>query len=159
MENLEIELKFYPINPGEIRQKLLNAGGKLIKENTLMKRVIFDPTGGLQTDLIKIVRVRDEGGKITLNVKNVVNETVHGIQEIELTVNDYETACQFLKMVGMKAVSYQESYREEWSLNLAHVTIDTWPALKPFLEIEAENIDEVRHACLFSSKVIRFGSC
>jgi adenylate cyclase, class 2 len=46
-------------------------------------------------------------------------------------------------ILGFTAKSYQENSRISYMLDGAHLEIDTWPQIPPYLEIEAESTSEV----------------
>ncbi|MDD3303116.1 MAG: hypothetical protein PHN31_06185 [Candidatus Gracilibacteria bacterium] len=62
----EYEVVFTNINKGEIIEKIKNLGGICSKENTLMKRFIFENSNNKRGSYL---RVRDEGDKITCTYK------------------------------------------------------------------------------------------
>ena len=140
---IEYEAKFININKYEFRQKLNSVGAKLIKPETLYKRTVFFPPKGY--DIIgSWVRVRDEGDKVTMSYKITTNGDIKNQQEIMLIVDNYQNACQFLLNLGCIEKAYQETKREIWDLNGVEVTIDEWPFVEPYTEIEGKNEEEVR---------------
>lgn len=79
-------------------------------------------------------RVRDEGDKITMSVKENGNEeTISDQKEICLTVEDFSDAEMFLQALGCTFKAYQESKREVWKLDGVEICIDEWPWLEPFV--------------------------
>lgn len=131
--NNEIEAQFLEINKDEIRKKLSSVGAVLKKPETKMKRVVFD------TGVNSFARVRDEGaGKIVMTYKNVTDDnSILGTKEVNITVDNYENAVMFLKSIGLEIKAEQETFREIWVLGDTEITIDTWPWLPTFIEIEA----------------------
>jgi adenylate cyclase class 2 len=99
-----------------------------------MKRKVYNHPTNKQSDWF---RVRDEGDKITMSYKKLIDRTVHGTKEISIEVSDFEGACDILAAAQLKLKSYQETRREKWILDSAEVTIDTWPWIPTFVEIEA----------------------
>ncbi len=139
----EIEAKFLNIDPEAMRRKLKESGGVLVHPEVLMKRRVFDHPTNKQGDWF---RVRDEGGKITMSYKKVIDRTVHGTKEISLEVLDFDAACAILAAAQLRPKAYQETRRETWNLHGAEVTIDTWPWIPTFIEIEAPSEEQVRNA-------------
>ncbi|MFA6094849.1 MAG: CYTH domain-containing protein [Candidatus Paceibacterota bacterium] len=142
--DIEIEAKFTDINPEEFRKKLTEAGAVLVHPEILMKRKVYEHPTNKQNDWF---RVRDEGGKITMSYKKLNDRTLYGTQEISYTVPDFDQACRFLEATQLKFVSYQETKREAWKLGGAEITIDTWPWIPTFVEIEAGSEEEIKKAC------------
>jgi adenylate cyclase class 2 len=63
---------------------------------------------------------------------------------LDVEVSDMEKTVEILKLSGIKFNRYQETLREEWEYEGALITIDTWPGLKPYVEIEAASEGEVK---------------
>lgn len=132
----EIEATFTDIQRDEIRAMLKNLGATLVRSDRLMKRKVFDfPNQGLDHNGAW-VRVRDEGDKITMSYKRLVDRTLTGVQEVNLVLDNYEQGCEFVKALGLVEKSYQETRRESWELNGVQIEIDEWPWIPPFVEIE-----------------------
>ena len=71
-----------------------------------------------------------------MTYKNIVDNTINGVSEIEVIVNDFDKACCLLNQTNFKETSYQENFREIWSNNEVEIVIDTWPFLQSYIEIE-----------------------
>lgn len=137
----EIEAKFLDIDPEKIRQKLKSVGAIQEYPERLMRRSVFEHPTEKQNDWF---RVRDEGDKITLSYKILTDRTLHGTKEITIEVNNFDDACNILKAAKLKFVAYQETKREMWTFGDTKITIDTWPWIPTFTEIEAGTEKEVR---------------
>jgi adenylate cyclase class 2 len=143
--NIEIEAKFIDIDADEIRLRLKELGATLVQPETLMRRKVYEHPSLKDRDWF---RVRDEGDKITMSYKKMADRSLHGTQEIVCTVSDFDGACEILEAAYLRFVSYQETKRETWRLDGADVTIDTWPWIPTFLEIEALSEDSVQKAVI-----------
>lgn len=88
-------------------------------------------------------RVRDEGDKISLSIKSVGTK-IEEQKELQLIVNDFEIAAELMRALGCSEKAYQESRRELWRLDGVDITIDEWPFLEPFIEVEGETEQAVR---------------
>ena len=139
----EIEVKFLDIDVSDIRKKLASVGGTCQQPMRDLRRVVIKNEA---TGRNSYLRVRDEGDKTTLTYKVFESLSLHGANEIETTVGDFDTAVRILTAVGLKPESYQESRRETWKLDGAEVVIDEWPWLKPYIEIEGPSEEAVRDA-------------
>lgn len=141
----EIEAKFLNIDVKDLREKLKKIGAVMKYSERLMKRKVFDYSDGRLKKEGAWIRVRDEGdGQITLSYKKLIDRSLHGTKEITLDVSDFETMCDFLQACGFDSKSYQETKREKWTLGDSEITIDTWPWIPTFVEIESENEEEIR---------------
>lgn len=143
--NIEYEATFTNIDKNEIRSRLSEAGAELIKKEYLQKRFVFDLPSGHE---IKggWLRVRDEGDKITMSLKVVDGARIDDQKEIQLVVDDLNKAKDFLASIGCPEKAYQENKREWWRLDEVDITIDEWPFLEPFVEIEGKSEGAVKAA-------------
>lgn len=143
--NIEFEATFPNIKKDEARASFERAGAKLNRPEFLQKRVnFFVPDEVVKNSWL---RVRDEGDKITMSIKKNDGPTMAQQQEICLEVSDFYKAVNFLKTLGFKQKSYQETKRELWLLDEAEITIDEWPYLEPFIEVEAKSEEDVKKVC------------
>lgn len=142
--NIEYEATFCDINLDEIRKKIKNLNGKLLKPMFNQKRTVFNFPKGHE---IRggWLRVRDESDKITMTLKIMEsNGSIEGQKEIELIVNSYESAVNLLKTIGAEEKAVQETKRELWELDGVELMIDMWPFLEPVIEIEGKNEADVK---------------
>src|SRR3989344_5508206 len=112
----EFEATFPNIDKNVAREKLKSLGALLKRPEYTQKRVVFNlPTG----HEIKggWLRVRDEGDKTTMS----------------------------LKVINGSRIEYQESKRELWILDNVEITIDEWPFLEPYMEVEGKSKESVKH--------------
>lgn len=142
----EVEAKFLDVVSEELREKLKQHGAQLIQPEVLMRRKVFDYQDARLEKIGAWIRVRDEGNKITMSYKRLVDRTFQGTKEITLTVDSFDAAGDFLSAAGLDSRSYQETKRETWQLDGCEVTIDTWPWIPTFVELEAETEKEVEAA-------------
>lgn len=139
----EFEATYTNINKDTVRQTLKSAGATLVKPEFLQKRVAFSPpfSSGLTRAW---ARVRDEGNKITVSLKWVDGDSIENQHEVGLTVDSFDSAKELLTRLGCKPKAYQETKRELWQLNGVDITIDEWPFLEPFVEVEGPDEQSVR---------------
>jgi len=138
----EIEVKFLDIDVAELRQRLKQHGAQLVQPERTLRRRNFDFS---QTRHDAWVRVRDEANKITITYKKTQDTTVHGTHEINLEVDNFEAACEFMNAIGLKEKSEKETRRESWLLDEVQIEIDTWPWIPSFVELEGNSVDDLRH--------------
>lgn len=146
---IEYEATFLNIERDEVREKLSYRGAVLIREEFLQKRVVFNLPKGNSHEHAWL-RVRDEGDKITMSLKVVDGDKIHNQKETELQVDNFEEAVSFLNSIGCEQKAYQENKRELWRLDNVEITIDEWPFLDPFVEVEGDSEESVR---LVSEKI------
>ncbi len=148
----EKEVKFLDINPEEIQEKLKAIGAEKTGEYFYRRRVFDYPDLRLDKQGAW-VRVRDEGDKTVLNFKRRLGIKAHdgtvsdeGMEEIEVEVGDFEKTTAILLKIGLIEKFYQENRRIRWQKGNVEFDIDTWPKLKPYLEIEAPTWEEIDEA-------------
>ena len=135
----EIEAKWLDIDVDAMRAKLKAAGAKRKAPERLMVRKNFDYEDKRLEKIGGWIRVRNEGDKVTMSYKQLYDRTLHGTKEVSLTVNDFDSACNFLEVIGLPANNYQETKRESWELDGGDIELDTWPWIPTFMEIEAKD--------------------
>jgi len=140
---IEYEATFASVDKGKIRKKLKSIGAKLVRPEFFQRRVVFHLPKGHE---IKkgFLRVRDEGGKTTMSLKVVIGDKIENQKEVCLKVDDFDMAVKFLISIGCQQKAYQESRRELWEIDGAEVTIDEWPFLEPYIEVEANSEEVVK---------------
>lgn len=146
---IEYEATYTKIDKNDIRQKLEQVGAKLVRPEFLQKRVTFNLPEGHEI-AGGWVRVRDEVDKITMSLKVIDGTNIENQKEILLDVNNFEDARTLLATLGCREKAYQENKRELWVLNDVEITIDEWPFLEPFVEVEGLSEESVR---LVSEKI------
>jgi len=139
----EFEATFLQQDKDTLREKLKAVGANLVFPEFLMKRVVFDPPIAIPGGWM---RVRQEADKVTMSLKVVTGNKIEDQKEAMLEVNDFDEAVVFLSSIGAKQKAYQETKRELWKLGDVECTIDTWPGLHPFLEVEGSSEEAVKEA-------------
>ena len=141
----EIEAKFLNVNINSLRKTLKSLKTKLIHPEIIMHRKNFDYPNKRLQKIGGWIRVRNEGDKITLSYKQLNDRTLHGTKEVTINVNDFDKTCLLLSTIGFKQSSYQETKREKWLLDKCEITIDTWPWVPTFIEIESNDEESVKN--------------
>lgn len=142
---IEYEVKFFPINLEDMRQKLQDAGASLKTPERLMRRCVFAADANPGTTCTYI-RIRDEGNKVTMSAKqHATDGKMDSQKEYETTVKDFDTTHQILLSAGLAQTGYQENKRETWQmLDGTLVELETWPQLPNYLEIEGKSEEAVK---------------
>lgn len=140
----EIEAKFTDVDADAVRGLLRGMGATCEHPEVLMRRKNYDYPDQRLDAINGWIRVRDEGNKVTLSYKQLHDRTLHGTKEVTVVVDGFETTCTFLESIGLVSDAYQETKREKWLYNRVEITIDTWPWIPSFIEIEGPSEDSVR---------------
>ncbi|GGJ75473.1 hypothetical protein GCM10010123_01840 [Pilimelia anulata] len=138
----EYEARILDITPAAVEQAILRSGGHRCGDTALLRRHIYPLTAG-EPDGQRWLQLRSKGSGATLTVQDVNHGGIEGVGELEIGVDDYESTCQLLAAIGHEITFYQERRRTMFVLAGAKISIDQWPMIPPFLEIEADNADEV----------------
>lgn len=141
----EFEAKFLDIDKQQYRDKLKSIGAVLVSPERKMRRVIVDRRVNKQF-LCDYIRVRDEGDCVRLSAKTHARENgnIEDQKEVDVVVSDYDKTIEIIKLMGFNLDKYQETLRETWEYGGAEITIDTWPGLDTYSEIEASSEAKVK---------------
>ena len=140
---IEYEATFINIDKNEVRERFRQAGAELVRPEYLQKRIPFYLPKEKRSKN-SWLRVRDERDKITLSLKVIDGDKIEDQKELCLEINNFEDAVELLKAIGCESKSYQETRRELWRLDGVEITIDEWPFLEPFVEVEGSSEEAVR---------------
>ena len=138
--NLEVEVKFLVADVAAMRQRIEAAGGVLHRGRVYERNIRYDNAwqGLMRQD--KLLRLRqDSRNVITFKgpAQNVDVAQVKIREELEIEVNDFDTAAAILQRLGFEAVQVYEKYRETFQLGPVEVVLDEMP-FGNFMELEGE---------------------
>ena len=138
--NLEVEVKFLVADLAAMRQRIEAAGGVLHRGRVYERNIRYDNAwqGLMRQD--KLLRLRqDSRNVITFKgpAQNVDVAQVKIREELEIEVNDFDTAAAILQRLGFEAVQVYEKYRETFQLGPVEVVLDEMP-FGNFMELEGE---------------------
>ena len=136
---IEFEAKVLDIEPDELAERIVRLGGRRVGER-LMRRYVYDIRA---VEASRWIRLRDDGTAVTLAVKEIAHDGIDGTTETEVVVSDFEVTNELLVRMGFQAKSYQENRRSSFELDDAHLEIDWWPLIPPYLEIEGQSREHV----------------
>ena len=139
MSRIEYEVRVLEINKEEVQEKLNQLGATLV-EDVFQKRYVYDFNPVVPS---KWIRLRTNGIKTTLTIKNVESSNIDGTKEVEIEVSDFDITNEILNELGYKPRGIQENKRIKYDLNGVEVDIDTWPGIPTYLEIEGTSEEEV----------------
>ncbi len=138
-DELEYEAKILHINTAQFVQQVESLGAKKTGSYQF-RRYVFDT---IPAQANKWVRLRTDGSRTTITCKEIVSDTVDGTIEKEIVVDDFDQALDVLAALGLKPRGYQENRREEYMLDGVQITVDSWPFLDDYAEIEGGSSDQV----------------
>lgn len=138
----EYEVRILNIDKEEVVEKL-NKLNATFEWDELQRRYVYDFIPKVDN---KWIRLRTNGKKTTLTIKNLVSSEIDGTQELEIEVDSFERTNLILKELGYEAKGYQENRRRQYLLNGVEIDIDSWPLIPTYLEIEGPSEEAVYNA-------------
>ena len=135
----EYEVRILEIDVADAIKRLKRIGAK--KEwDLLQRRYVYDLIPKVEG---KWVRLRTNGKKTTLTIKDVVSSEIDGTRELEIEVDDFEKCYEILKELGYEDRGYQENRRMQYKYEDVEIDIDYWPLIPTYMEIEGPSEEKV----------------
>ena len=134
----EYEVRALEIDVDEVKKKL----DKLAKFewDHLQRRYVYDFNPKEEN---KWIRLRTNGDKTTLTIKNLVSSKIDGTKELEIVVDDFDNTNLILNELGYVPRGYQENRRVQYTLDGVEIDIDYWPLIPTYLEVEGPTEEDV----------------
>ena len=93
------------------------------------------------------IRLRKEGNKTTLTIKEISTDKIDGTKENEIEVSDFDETNEILNKLGYFARSIQENRRIRYILDDVEIDIDFWPKIPTYVEFEAPSEEHIKNVC------------
>ena len=139
----EYEVRVLEIDHDEMVEKLESLGAEL-QFDTLQQRYVYDFNPVIDS---KWIRLRTNGIKTTLTIKDLNAKTIDGTKELEIEVDDFDKTNQILEELGYKNRGFQQNKRTQYILDGVEIDLDRWPLIPEYLEIEGES-EQAIYDCL-----------
>ena len=140
----EREAKFYVSRLDKITFRLQELKAHLIQPRVLEMNFRFDLPDGSLRATGRVLRLRqDTEAHLTYKSEGQNNEGVLARQEIEMIVEDFDKARQFLEALGYQISMYYEKYRTTYELEHALIMLDEMP-YGNFVEVEGETVEQIQ---------------
>jgi adenylate cyclase class 2 len=138
----EFEAKFLLSLPNNIRQSLLDMGGRVLVPRVFERNLRFDINDGFLSANKKVLRLRQDNlTTLTYKFSKSIEERI----EIEIEVDNFRTTRGLLQALGYNVVFTYEKYRETFLLDPVHIMLDELP-FGHFMEIEGTSLKMVERA-------------
>ena len=138
---LETEVKFLLPNLPTLRERLLDAGAQLHTARIYERNVRFDTPDQSLLAQDSLLRLRqDTAVRLTLKTPPTQanqSQQVKVMQELEVSLSDFDTMSQILTHLGYAPVQVYEKYRETFTLNGVEIVLDEMP-YGDFIELEGD---------------------
>lgn len=144
MSDVEFEGKILDINIHEVIDRLTHAGALFVKKQNF-RRYVF---GTIPEKKGKWMRLRSDGAETTITVKEIIHDGLDGTYEFETNVGDFDTMYTILKKAGFNNNGYQENRRTLYKIGDVEITIDEWPLIPAYIEIEGPNKKTVEQTAI-----------
>ncbi len=141
----EYEIEILDIDQREAERGLRAVGARYVGSHSF-RRVEFLLSGDIGGSH-SWGRVRSDGKKTTITLKELNgDDRMAPMVEREISTDNFEGAVRIVgRLVGQKSLIYFENSRKAYVLGSAYITIDKWPGIPPFMEIEAKSM-QVAHS-------------
>lgn len=142
-KHLEIEVKFSIADRGVFRRILLEVGAEEVSPRTYEKNIRFDTPRERLKQEGKLLRLRHDAlSRLTFKGESSkdVDSEARVREELEVTVDDFNTMALILERVGFVRSQIYEKYRETYQLEEVEIVIDEMP-FGDFVELEGDDRD------------------
>lgn len=136
----EYELRLPNIDKEKFIKEIEKCGAEFVN-NYEQKRYVYDFN---PVDENRWIRLRTDGIKTTLAIKEHKDDSIGGTEEIEIEVSDMERTNLILEKLGYHKRSVQENRRTRYMLDNVEIDIDTWPKLNTYVEFESNNEENIK---------------
>ncbi len=145
----EIELKFLNINIEEIKEKLNKLWAILKYDNTIESHSFLADGFHWADSNMKFLRVRKNSDDVRITYKDPTKQWhMTNRQEIEIKVDDFNTAISLLEKLNFKKDDIFIKHRIHYELWNIHFELDTVPGIPTYLEIETQSENDMKEICI-----------
>ena len=129
----------------ENRSYILNSDS--IDEDILNNKEIENIITSTKDRFFKWIRLRQTNDVVELTIKYIYNTNseynIDEVKEVEIKVDNFDTANKLIEEMGYFRKKLVEKKRTSYKLGNNSIEIDEWPLIKPYVEIEGINVDEI----------------
>lgn len=137
----ECEIEVLDINAAAVSRRLRELGARF-EGRYGFRRVEF-MVNGKGSGTHSWMRVRTDGRKTTVTLKEIDGTSrMSPMVEHEMEASDFATAVRIMTRLARSRPFYFENTRRAYRLGKTYVTIDKWPRIPSFLEIEAPSMKD-----------------
>jgi adenylate cyclase class 2 len=136
----ETEVKILEVDKTMLEKKLKKLGAKKVFEGKLTA-ILFKSKQKPEL----IIRLRKSANQTQFTVKKIITQKDAKIaDEKEIDIIDFEKMHEILLMLGLKQKGKLSKYRVSYELGNIRFDFDKYPGVPCFLEVEAENKNELK---------------
>lgn len=146
IDDHEREVKFFIADLNEISARLIAARAVLTKERVHEYNLRFDTRDHSLRSRHQVLRLRkDDQVRLTFKDQADLSEGIADRQELEITINDFESTKRILEALGFVVFLIYEKYRTTYQFGECEVVLDELP-FGFFVEIEGLTVDAIHTA-------------
>ena len=138
---IEVEARILGVDVAALRARLEQAGATLHEDNLFRETLFALPSG----NRAEYVRVRHDRRRVLITYKRRTDDLSR--QEIEFGADDYNAAVELFDRIGLPRLMYREKHRTSYRLGDAIISIDRYPGLPAYVEVESTDPTRVQAAC------------
>jgi adenylate cyclase class 2 len=139
----EIESKFYVRDLQAVENKLLALGATCKTPRGFEYNLRFDDAENRLARAHQVLRLRQsDDTRLTFKGRGEQQGGAVVRTELEIVVDDFDSARSFLEALGYRTVVIYEKYRSMYELDQALITLDELP-YGNFVEIEVEKVEAI----------------
>ncbi len=143
MEPIELEVKYLVSDLVRMEERIQSLGGILTQPRTHEINLRYDTPEGDLTRAHRVLRLRqDQAAILTYKGPAHAEQGVQSRVEIEMIVENFDTARAFLEALGYRVSVMYEKFRTSYMYRDAVITLDEMP-YGAFIEIEGQNPDQI----------------
>ncbi len=143
-DNHEREVKFFLSDLQNCRRLLEHSGALLVKEQVHEINYRFDTNTNSLQNMHQLLRLRrDDQVRLTFKDQADFSSGIADRRELEIVIDDFDTALAMLEALGFSVFMIYEKYRTTYQLNQCEIVLDELP-FGDFLEIEGTSIQQIR---------------
>lgn len=137
---LELEVKILEIDDEPMKEKLERVWATAYGAK-MMRRYVYDFT---PVRIGSWIRLRDNGQKATLTIKEIQNDAIDWTKELEIVVDSFDMTHKLLQKLWYQPRAYQENKRDSYMIGDVHVEIDYRPLIPPYIEVEWPSVEKIQ---------------
>lgn len=138
---IENEITILDVDKNNFINKIEELGATKVSDEVLQIRYVYDFNPILPN---KWIRLRTNGKKSTLTIKEISNDSKMNAKEWEIEVSDFEETNAILNELGYFHRNKQENKRLVYMWNDVEISIDTWPLIPTYAELETNNTNQIK---------------
>ena len=121
--------------------------GDNVDINVLLDEKLLNIIEESNNRLFKWIRLRESNDKVELTIKYIYNTNkeynIDDVKEIEIKCDNFEMANLLVEEMGYYKKKLVEKYRRSYKIDDLEIVIDSWPLLKPYMEIEGKSVESI----------------